>query len=171
MCRPRIHDMPFGSTRPTHHASRQPACAAGQASKLSADSVLQHLFVERQVCDYPLQLGVLVLELLQPAHLGRQQPVVLLLPIEVGRLANTGLAANVRHRHSIGALLQNERLLGVRKSRCLHRSPLLPARESARKTLAKNGPVLRSQITGSVLTQMPLDATFRNIASSVDRSS
>src|SRR5437899_4566668 len=37
----------------------------------------------------------------------------------------------------IGALLQNERLLGVRKPRCLHRSPLLPARESMRKTLAK----------------------------------
>jgi hypothetical protein len=41
--------------------------------------------------------------------------------------------------------------LNVRKTldatRCLHRSPLLPARESARKTLAKNDPVLRSQST------------------------
>src|SRR5213080_4831689 len=32
--------------------------------------------------------------------------MVLLLPIEVGRLADAGLAADVSHRHAIGALLQ-----------------------------------------------------------------
>ncbi len=97
--------MPFGSKRPTHLASRRPARASGQASKLSPNGVLQHLFVQRQVGDDPLQLGVLVLELLQPPHLGRQQAVVLSLPIEVGRLADPGLAADIRHRYAVGALL------------------------------------------------------------------
>ena len=48
--------------------------------------------------------------------------------------------------HSVRALLENERLLGVRKLRCLHGSPLLPAGKSAPKTLTKNGPILRPQI-------------------------
>jgi hypothetical protein len=47
--------------------------------------------------------------------------------------------------NTLPRLLQNKRLLGVRKLRSFHRLPLLPAWESGRKTLAKNGPVLRSQ--------------------------
>jgi hypothetical protein len=55
----------------------------------------------------------------------------------VGRLANPRPAAKLRHRHTVSTLLENERLLGVRKPRCLHRSPLLPARGNHRgKTLA-----------------------------------
>jgi hypothetical protein len=57
----------------------------------------------------------------QPPHLGQQQAIALLLPIEVGRLADAGLAADIRHWHSVGALLQDKRLLDVRKSLCLHR--------------------------------------------------
>jgi hypothetical protein len=78
-------------------------------------------------CSCAVKVGVLVLELLQPAHLGQLQTVVLLFPIEVGRLADPGLPADVRNQHAVRALLQNERLLGVRELRCLHRPPLLPA--------------------------------------------
>ena len=94
-----------------------------------------------QIGDHLPQLRVLVLELLQPAHLGRQQAVVSLLPIEIGRLTDPCLPADLSHRHSVRTLLQNERFLGVRKLRGLHRSTLLPAGGSARKTLTKNDPV------------------------------
>src|SRR5262249_40719658 len=40
-----------------------PVAASGQASKLSADHVLQHLLIERQVSHDLLQLAVLFLEL------------------------------------------------------------------------------------------------------------
>lgn len=51
----------------------------------SAEDVLEHLGVKRQVGHQLAQLGVLVLELLQPPHLGRRQPVVLPIPVEVGQ--------------------------------------------------------------------------------------
>jgi hypothetical protein len=71
---------------------------------------------QRQVGDNALQLAILFLNQPQPPHLRRQQAVVFLLPVsvEVGRLADPGLAANVRHRHAVGAPLENERLLDVR---------------------------------------------------------
>jgi hypothetical protein len=58
--------------------------------------------------------------------------------VEVSRLADASLAADLGHGHSIGTLFNNERLLGVRKRCSLHRSPLLQAGKSPRKTLAKN---------------------------------
>jgi len=39
----------------------------------SADHVLRHFLVERQIGNQLLQLGVLILELLPPPHLGRQR--------------------------------------------------------------------------------------------------
>ena len=51
----------------------------------------------------PFLVGVLVLELLQPPHLGRQQPVILLLPIEIRRLADPSLAADLGDRHAVVA--------------------------------------------------------------------
>ena len=69
----------------------------------NADDVLQHLFVQAQIGGVshcvrhkPPQLRVLVLKLLEPPHLCRQQPIVPFLPIEIGRLADPGLAAHVR---------------------------------------------------------------------------
>jgi hypothetical protein len=38
----------------------------GQALKLSAERILKHLFIQTQIGDHFPQLGVLVLELLQP---------------------------------------------------------------------------------------------------------
>lgn len=45
----------------------------------------------------------------------RQQSVILLLPVEIGRLADPGLAADLPHCNPVMALLQDERLLCVRK--------------------------------------------------------
>ena len=92
------------------------------ASKSSAEDALKHLLVEAQIGDHLPQLGVLVLELLQPPHLGRRRPIVLPLPIEIRRLAYPSFPADIRHRHSVSSLLQNERLLSVRKSRCFRSS-------------------------------------------------
>jgi hypothetical protein len=62
-------------------------------------------------------------------------------------VADPGLAADLGDRHAVTALLQNERLLGVRKFRGFHRLPLRPAGGiRQRKTLAKNGPVFWPQI-------------------------
>jgi hypothetical protein len=62
-----------------------PRClhASGQASKLSADDLVKRIFVETEIGDKLPQLRVLILELLEPPHLARRQPVVLLLPIEI----------------------------------------------------------------------------------------
>src|SRR5690349_22540079 len=57
----------------------------------------QHLLVERQISDQLPQLAVLVLELLQPPHLGRQQPVILLLPIKISRLDRKSTRLNSSH--------------------------------------------------------------------------
>lgn len=84
---------------------------------------------------------------LEPSHLGRQQPVILLLPIEIRRRADPRLATDVRNRHPVRTLLQNKRFLGLRKLLGLHRPSLLPAGKSARKALTKNGPIWRPQIT------------------------
>ena len=46
---------------------------------------LQHLPIQRQVRHNLLQPAVLVFDLLQPFHLRRQQPGILLLPVEIGR--------------------------------------------------------------------------------------
>ncbi len=58
-------------------------------------------------------------------HLGRQQAGILFLPVEVGCLADAYLAADLGKRRALFALLDDERLLRVRKLRCLHVSPLL----------------------------------------------
>lgn len=67
------------------------------------------------------ELAVLVLKLLQPLHLGRQQSVVFLLPVEVRRLADPRPTTDLRDGDSVRSLLQNERLLRVRELRCLQR--------------------------------------------------
>lgn len=138
-----------GWTSPTPAAHRRRARVSEQASDFSANDVLQHLAVEREVGDELAQLDVLVLELLQPPHLRRRQPLVLLLPIEVGRLADPGLPADLRHGCSLLALLQDERLLGVAELRSLHRPCSFPAWVRNPKTLTPNAPVFRDQTSAS----------------------
>ena len=68
--------------------------------------------------------------------------------IEIGRRADPSLPADVGDGYPISALPENERLLRVRKLRCFHRLPLLPANgKIARKTVTLNGPLFREQIT------------------------
>lgn len=102
-----------------------PSRVSEQALELSPNDILQHLAVQRQVRDDLLQPRILVLELLQLLHLRRQHARVFFLPVEIGRLTNSRLPADLRHRHTFVALFQNERLLCVRKLRCLHRLPFL----------------------------------------------
>jgi hypothetical protein len=78
------------------------------------------------------QPTVLILELLEPLHLGRQQARLPLLPVEVCRLAdpldqslNASTPADLGNRCAFLALLDNERLLCVLKLRCLHVIPRL----------------------------------------------
>jgi len=85
---------------------------------------LQHLTVECQVGHDLLRPTMFVLKLLQALHLGRQQPGILLLPVEVGRRTDPGLAADLRHRCPFLALLDDERLLRVRKLARLYAVPL-----------------------------------------------
>ncbi len=124
-----------GPTSPAYQRERvrasdqgEPAGATGSsllANELSPDDVLQHFPIQRQVGDDLFQATVLVLKRLQPPHLVRQQPAIPLLPVEIGRLADPRLAADLGHRRALIALLQDERLLRLREPRCFHRSPLL----------------------------------------------
>lgn len=81
--------------------------------------------VQRQVGHDLFQPAVLVLELLQPLHLVRQQACVFFLPVEVGRLADPCLSTDLGNRRAFLPLLDDERLLRVLKLRCLHLIPLL----------------------------------------------
>jgi hypothetical protein len=73
--------------------------------------------------------------------------------LKVGRLADPGLPADLLNRHAVITLPDDERLLGVRELRCLHRglSSVQPD-ESHRKTLIPNEGVWWGQINGSGLT-------------------
>jgi hypothetical protein len=42
-------------------------------------------------------------------------------PVQDELATSLVMVADLRHRHAVIALLQNERLLGIRKLRCLHR--------------------------------------------------
>ena len=126
--------MPCGSTRPSPPIARRPTRVSEQASELSADNVLQHLAVERQVGNDLLQPAILVLKRLQPSHLIGQQPAISLLPVEVGRLADPSLAADLGYRRAFLALLLNKRLLRLRELRCRHLLSSFPSQ----KMLAEN---------------------------------
>src|SRR4051794_2490376 len=78
--RTRAHRMRVGSRHPTHRKPHSPACACDQTSELSADHVLKHLAIKRQVGNNLLQLRVLIFKLLQPPHLRRLHAIVALLP-------------------------------------------------------------------------------------------
>ncbi|TCS51615.1 hypothetical protein EDD52_14115 [Primorskyibacter sedentarius] len=125
MCRNKWPHKPSGSTLPNRHTSRSRSRANGQASELSPNDVLKHLPIQRQVRDDLLQPTVLVFQCLQPAHLVGQQAGILLLPIEVRRLADPSLPADLGDRRASLALLQDEGLLRLRELRCFHAIPLL----------------------------------------------
>ena len=81
-----------------HSKPCSPARACGQALQFSAENILQHRLVQRQISDQLLQLAVLVLKLLQPPHLVWQQSLVLPFPIEIRCLGNPGPTTDLRNR-------------------------------------------------------------------------
>src|SRR5580700_2406012 len=60
ICRAGTHDTLAGSIHSSRRASHRRACAAGQASKLSAQRVLQHLFIQAQISHHLTQLMAVV---------------------------------------------------------------------------------------------------------------
>lgn len=95
------------------------------ANELSADYILKHLPVQSQIGNNLLQSPVLVLECLQAAHLIGQQAAIPLLPVELRRLTDPGLPADLGDRRAFLALLQDEGLLSLRELQCLQAIPLL----------------------------------------------
>lgn len=65
------------------------SCRSG--FRASRDDILEHRFVEAQVSDQSLPLGVLLLELAQPPHLRRHQPDIRLAPGAERRFDDPGL--------------------------------------------------------------------------------
>ena len=80
-----------------------------QALHFSADDVLQHLFVETEVCHEPLEPDILLLELLQPLRLRRHQSAIFAPPSIVGLNRYAGFAAHLLDGRTILGLLENER--------------------------------------------------------------
>lgn len=67
----------------------------------------------------PVAFAGSLFERLQAAHLVLQQLAISLLPVEVGGLADPGLAVDLRNRRTFLVLLQNERFLRIGELRCL----------------------------------------------------
>ena len=65
--------------------------------------------------------------------------------MEIRRLADPSLSADLPHRNTVIALLQNERLLGVRDVDAFMRLLLFPAGKSPLKTQVMNGPIFGDQ--------------------------
>jgi hypothetical protein len=111
-----------------------------------------------------------VLKLLQPPHLRRLHAVVLLLPIEVSRLADSGLPADLCNRYAVLALLQNERFLRVRELRGLHRLPLLPpAKGKYRGNSNSERPSFRGADHARLTERLLLEATAQYAARTIRR--
>jgi len=109
---------PAGSTLHNRCTPREPVRASDQAADLSSDQVRQHLAVGRQVGHDLLETTVLILELLDTLHLGRQQTGILILPANVGRRADPDLAANLGNRRTFLALFNEftlNKVFGLRR--------------------------------------------------------
>ena len=78
-----------------------------RASERFCEHILEHHFIQRQVCHHPLEPGVLFLELFQLPDLFGFHPLVLfLLPIK-GLLCDPHLANEVSHGRSEFRLLEH----------------------------------------------------------------
>jgi len=115
-----------------HPADGAPPRGARRASPLSAQHVLQHRLVQRQVGDQPLELGVLFLQLLQSPDLDDAHPGELLLPPVEGRLGDAELAADLLDCRAALGLSQREGDLLIRVALPLH-GTLLQGSECPKK--------------------------------------
>lgn len=134
MCRNKWPRKPSGSTLPNRHTSRSRSRANDQASEFSPNDVLKHFPNQRQVRDDLLQPTVLGFQCPQSAHLVGQQAAILLLPIEIRRLANSCLPADPGDRCPSLARLEDEGLLRLSELRCFQAISLLsqPGKQKAR---------------------------------------
>src|SRR5262245_17590670 len=94
--------------------------------KTFLNNILRHRFIQRQVGDEPLELRVLVKQLLELARLARQHPPVDLLPAIERLLGDSDLAADVADGHASCDLLQDRRNLLNGKALSLHGTPSWP---------------------------------------------
>jgi hypothetical protein len=99
---------------------------------------LQHVPIQRQIGDQPLQPGVLVPQLPQLAHLEQPEVAVALLPVEVRRLADPHLPAHIRDRLTGVPLLQSKQDLLLGEPGLLHRFLSLPCKERKHLTPVLN---------------------------------
>src|SRR5207244_11450001 len=105
----------------------RPPRASPAGSPFSVEQVLQGRFIEFRFGQQPLELRVLLLELLQPSRLRHRHPGVLRLPVVEGCFRNAVPATQVLRLRSRLGFLQYRNDLFFAKSLCLHR-PLLVGR-------------------------------------------
>ena len=101
------------AARPSPRLAPNAGCA--EKALVDLDLPLEGTIVLRQFGHDLLQPTVLILKGLQPTHFVWQQPAVSLLPVEVSRLTDPRLAADLRDRRAFLALLQDKRLLRLRE--------------------------------------------------------
>src|SRR5271155_1135483 len=101
----RVVDSPVGThdARSCHaldsHGS--PHNAAVPGLEVSRGDVLQHQLIQAQLCYQPLQLRVLLLQLLQPPGLVHPQTAILFTPPEVGLLHDSRFLTRLWRRLSV----------------------------------------------------------------------
>src|SRR5690606_18732809 len=119
-------------------ASRRPG-AAPRPSQLVSQDIFQRLEVEGLVGDDPLQLAVLVLELLEPLRVRNLHAAVLPLPGIQGLSAHAEQAAQLAHVRACLRLLDRSDLLLLREPALAHDSSAFGAPESDYKWIRFRG--------------------------------
>src|SRR5690606_14793578 len=119
-------------------ASRRPG-AAPRPSQLVSQDIFQRLEVEGLVGDDPLQLAVLVLELLEPLRVRNLHAAVLPLPGIQGLSAHAEPAAQLAHVRACLRLLDRSDLLLLREPALAHDSSAFGAPESDYKWIRFRG--------------------------------
>src|SRR5690606_12796399 len=119
-------------------ASRRPG-AAPRPSQLVSQDIFQRLEVEGLVGDDPLQLAVLVLELLEPLRVRNLHAAVLPLPGLQGLSDHAEPAEKLAHVRACPRLLARSNLPLHREPALGHDSPALGAQESDYKWIRFRG--------------------------------
>src|SRR5690606_27547448 len=122
-------------------ASRRPG-AAPRSSQLVSQDIFQRLEVEGLVGDDPLQLAVLVLELLEPLRVRNLHAAVLPLPGIQGLPAHAEPAAQLAHVRACLRLLDRSDLLLLREPALAHDSSAFGAPESDYKWIRFGGQLM-----------------------------
>src|SRR5690606_8459541 len=119
-------------------ASRRPGAAPG-ASHLVSQDVFQRREGEGLVGGDPLELAVLVLEVLEPLRVRNLHAAVLPLPAIQGPPGHSEPAAQLAHVHAYRRLLDRSDLLLLREPALAHASSAFGAPESDYKWIRFRG--------------------------------